>query len=193
MKSHNPKIKHRSGGKMKQPAVTPLIITATLVLTLLLGANAFALNFEVNEDQYPKDKSKWEEKKKATDQKKIDEQKAALGISQGPSPGMKCLENLSKEDAEKVKAERDRFLKATQDLRQEIMSKQLLIQSELVKPVTDVQKAITLQKELSALEADMDQKHLLHLLDIKKISPDAVSCMGMTRGDQGRGCPMKGK
>jgi hypothetical protein len=159
-----------------------------------LGASAFALNFEVNENQYPKDKSQWEENKKATEQKKIDEQKALLGISQSPpSPGMKCLENLSKEDAEKVKAERDKFLKATQDLRQEIMSKQLLIQSELVKPVTDVQKAIALQMELSALEADLDQKHLLHQLDIKKISPDAVACMGMHRGDRGKDCPMMGK
>lgn len=175
---------------MKQPAVKTLIVAVTLVLALSFGTSAFALNFEVNEDQYPKDKSKWEEKKKTAEQKKIDEQKAALGITQGPSPGMKCLENLSKEDMEKVKAERDKFLKATQDLRQEIMSKRLLIQSELVKPVTDVQKAMALQKELSALEAEMDQKSLLHQLDIKKISPDAVACMGMMRGDQGKDCPM---
>ena len=106
---------------------------------------------------------------------------------------MRCLENLSKEDTEKVKAERDKFSKATQDLRQEIMSKQLLIQSELVKPVTDLQKAIALQKELSALEAEMDQKSLLHQLDIKKISPDAGACMSMIRGEQGKGCPMMGK
>jgi len=178
---------------MKQPAVTSLIITATLILALSLGTSAFALNFEINEDQYPKDKGKFEEKKKVSEQKKIEEQKELLGISQSTSPGMKCMENLSKEDMEKVKAERDRFLKATQDLRQEIMSKQLLIQSELVKPATDVQKAITLQTELSALEAELDQKCLLHQLDIKIISPDAGACMSKMRGEQGRGCAMMGK
>jgi hypothetical protein len=189
MQFHNPKIKHRSGGEMKQPAVKTLIITATLVLALSLGTSAFALNFEINEDPYPKDKSNWEEKKKVSDQKKIEEQKALLGISQSASPAMKCLENLSREDTEKVKAERDKFLKTTQELRQEILSKQLLIQSELVKPATDLQKAIALQNELSVLEADLDQKYLLHLLDIKKISPDAVACMNMAGGARGKIVP----
>jgi zinc resistance-associated protein len=110
------------------------------------------------------------------------------------APGMQCLANLNKEDAEKVKAERDRFLKATQDLRQEIMSKELILQSELVKPATDIQKATALQKELSALEAELDQKRLLHLLEIKKISPDAAAgCMSKSRGDMGKGCPMMGR
>jgi hypothetical protein len=179
---------------MKQPAVKILIIAVSLVLTLSIGTSVFALNFEINDDQYPKDKSKWEEQKKAVEQKKIEEQREKLGIIQTPSPGMNCMANLNKEDAEKVKAERDKFLKSTQSLRQEIMSKELLLQSELVKPVTDIQKAMALQKELSDFEAELDQKHLLHLFEIKKISPDAAAaCMNKRRGGMGGGCPMTEK
>ena len=124
MQAYNPIIKHRSGGEMKQPAVKTLIIAVTLVLALSIGTSAFALNFEFNEDQYPKDKSKWEEQKKMADAEKNRRAESAARHYPGPaSPGMKCLENLSKEDMEKVKAERDKFLKATQNLRQEIMSK----------------------------------------------------------------------
>lgn len=179
---------------MKQPALKSLIVAVTLVFALSFGTSAVALNFEINEDHYPKDKSKYEEKKKVAEQKKIDELKTQLGHPQSATPGMSCMENLSKEDKEKVTAERDAFLKATQDLRQEILSKQLVIQSELVKPLTDVQKAMALQKELSAFEAELDQKKLLHLLEIKKISPDAAaSCMNKGGGGQARGCPMMGR
>lgn len=179
---------------MKRPAVKTLIITVSLVLTLLIGTSAFALNFEINEDAYPKDKSKWEDQKKVVDQKKIQEERERLGIAQPSSPGMNCMANLNKEDAEKVKAERDKFFKATQNLRQEIMSKELVLQSELVKPVTDVQKAMVLQKELSDFEAELDQKQLLHLLEIKKISPDAAAaCMNKGRSGMGGGCPMSGR
>jgi len=177
---------------MKRPAVRTLIIAVSLVLSLSIGTSAFALNFEFNEDAYPKDKGKWEEQKKNADQKKIQEQREKLGITQPPSSGMNCMANLNKEDAEKVKAERDKFLKATQNLRQEIMSKELVLQSELVKPVTDVQKAMALQKELSDFESELDQKRLTHLLEIKKISPDAAAaCMDKGRGGMGGGCPEK--
>lgn len=178
---------------MKQPALKSLAVAVTLVLVLIIGTSAFAMNFEINEDHLPKDKSKWEDKKRIAEQKKIAEQRALLGIPQGTAPGMNCMENLSKEDAEKVTAERDKFLKDTQNLRQEIMSKQLIIQSELVKPVTDVQKAMALQKELSAFQAELDQKQLLHLLEIKKISPDAAAACANKGGGQGRGCPMMGR
>lgn len=179
---------------MKRPAVAPLLIAITLVLTLSLASNVFALNFEFNEDQFPKDKAQREEQRKKIEEKKMAEQKANYIPQQQPPQGMNCMANLNKEDAEKVKVERDKFMKATQDLRQEILSKQLFLQSELVKPLTDIQKATSLQKELSALEADLNQKMLMHLLEVKKISPDAAAaCMKKSRGDHAGGCPMMGR
>jgi len=98
---------------------------------------------------------------------------------------MGCMGAISRQD----------IFKDTLVLRQDIKSKMLAVESELVKASPDAHRAMTLQKELSALKAQMAQKRLACLLEIKRIAPAAnIGClagcrrhmkMGMNEGPMG--------
>lgn len=79
--------------------------------------------------------------------------------------------NLTEEQVEQLKEARATFQEATQDLRMELKSKRLALQSELVKKEPDVKKAKTLQKEISALNAELAQLRIDQILEVKKIAP----------------------
>ncbi|MBW2409455.1 MAG: periplasmic heavy metal sensor [Deltaproteobacteria bacterium] len=81
--------------------------------------------------------------------------------------------NLSEEEIVALEKERMDFFKATEDLRGDIYSKQLELRGELVKGDADTQKAMKLQKEVSDLEAKMDQKRIGHMIKMRKLNPDA--------------------
>jgi Spy/CpxP family protein refolding chaperone len=81
--------------------------------------------------------------------------------------------DLSEEDIAALEKERKAFFQATEDLRQDIRSKTLALRSELVKKDPDVKKAQALQKELSDLQAKFDQKKVEHVIEMKKIYPNA--------------------
>ena len=83
------------------------------------------------------------------------------------------MADLSDDDVEMLKKERESFFKATEDFRQDIYTKELELKSELSKKTPDANKAIKLQKELSALEAKIDQRRIDHMIKIKKINPNA--------------------
>lgn len=120
----------------------------------------------------------------------------------------KCLENFTKEEAEKLKAECQKFHASTQNLRMEIMSKQLAVKSELAKPEPNADAAVALQKELSDLQAQLGEQRILHLIAMKAISPRAevwcqknggkrhgcagMGCQGFGK-TKGRGCPVMGE
>jgi len=63
----------------------------------------------------------------------------------------------------------------------DIFQKRLELRSELAKQTPDVQKAVKLQKELSELKAQFDQKRIDHRIKMKKINPN------VGRGFGGRG------
>ena len=72
------------------------------------------------------------------------------------------------------------------------------LRSELAQENPDPQKAAAIQKEISGLEAQFDQKRLEHRLEMRKISPNAGGgwMMGGGRGHHGRGmegCPGGGR
>ncbi len=105
----------------------------------------------------------------------------------GPGPG-NCgrgyTSDLSTEELAKVDEERNAFFKDTESLKQNMYQKNLELRSELAKENPDAGKASSLQKEISDLESQFDQKRLDHMLRMKKINPSA----GMRRSrSQSRG------
>jgi Spy/CpxP family protein refolding chaperone len=81
--------------------------------------------------------------------------------------------DLKNEDIRALEEERSAFLKATDGIRQNLYSKELELRNELYKENPDVSKAAALQKEISELESELDQKRIDHMIKIRKISPDA--------------------
>jgi Spy/CpxP family protein refolding chaperone len=113
------------------------------------------------------------------------------GMGRGMGHGMGWMADLSAEQLEKVKAERDAFRKATAELRQSIRQKHLELAAELAKPAPEAGKAQGLQREISGLEAQQDQKEIAHALAIRKIAPDAP--LGLRgHGPMGRHCGGRG-
>jgi len=94
----------------------------------------------------------------------------------GPSAG------LSDEEKAKLDTERQAFWDSTADLRRDIRQKKLELQIELNKSEIDGAKARAIQKELSDLRAQLDQKRLDHRMRIKEIDPDLGGGMGRFYG-----------
>jgi len=80
--------------------------------------------------------------------------------------------NLTDQEIKALETERNAFLKDTEGNRQQIYQKELDLKSELAKENPDAQKAAQLQKEISDLEAKLNQKLLDHVLRMRKISPN---------------------
>ena len=79
-----------------------------------------------------------------------------------------------------MEKERANFFETTKELRDDIYAKELELRSELARPDIDRAKAASLQKEISKLETQLDQKHLGHIINMEKINPNIVrGFMGM--------------
>ncbi len=85
----------------------------------------------------------------------------------GPNAG------LDKEQIEKMNQERDSFFKGTQSLRGDIHQKQLELRSEMAKQNPDADKVKNIQKEVSNLESEFDQKRIDHRLKMREIAPES--------------------
>ena len=112
-----------------------------------------------------------------------------MGYGDGYGPHMSGYDNwdnLSDEDAAKLDAAREKFLKATQDLRGRIDEKQFILQKELDKNDPDTSKVLKMQKALSGLKAEFDQKALSHQLEVNKLLPER-SVRGFYGEGRGRG------
>lgn len=119
------------------------------------------------------------------------------GWGEGPmgygGPGYRG--DMSDEDAAKLDQERQTFFEATSDLREKLYQKELELRSELAKPEPDAKKAAGLQKEISSLESELDQKRLEHQIQMRKDFPRSGSRgygygprgWGKGRGMYGRG------
>lgn len=102
-------------------------------------------------------------------------------------PGFGYWGEISQEDIQKLYKERSAFFEATKDLRGRLYQKGLELRSELAKQNPDVNKAATLQKEISELKAEFDQKRLNHFLNVRKISPEIGRGFGGGYGMMGPG------
>jgi zinc resistance-associated protein len=94
----------------------------------------------------------------------------------GPMAG-----NLSDNELIQMNKERSEFFKATENLRQDLYPKQLELRSELAKENPDSKRASSLQNDISKLQAHLDQKRIDHMIEMRKINPNAG------RGFMGRG------
>jgi zinc resistance-associated protein len=94
--------------------------------------------------------------------------------------------DLSDEDAAKLDQERQAFFEATSDLRENLYQKELELRSELAKPEPDAKKAAGIQKEISNLESELDQKRLDHRIKMRKDFPRS-GARGYGYGSRGRG------
>jgi zinc resistance-associated protein len=84
-------------------------------------------------------------------------------------PGYDLGENEIKE----MEKERDAFFQDTENLRRDVYTKELALRSELTKEDPDAQEAANLQKELSSLYSQLDEKRIEHMIKMRKISPNA--------------------
>jgi len=80
--------------------------------------------------------------------------------------------DMTDEQAEKIGKARADFLEATDTLRNDIYQKRLELRSELAKQDPDTGELKSIQKELSTLEADLDQKHLAYEIERNKVIPE---------------------
>ena len=107
-----------------------------------------------------------------------------MGFGRGMGRGFRgrgYAPELSEEEWKKLDEQRNTFFEATDDLRRKLYSKRLELESELAKKSPDTAKAVGLQKELSNFKAQIDQKRIGHLIEMRKINPNAG------RGFAGRG------
>ncbi len=93
--------------------------------------------------------------------------------------------NLSDEDRAKINAARDKFYDETRSLRRDIDDKAYDLNKEMDKASPDVNKVAELQKQISKLQTEFDQKAVQHRLEMRKLLPEDVQ--GSQRGYYGRG------
>ena len=87
--------------------------------------------------------------------------------------GQENMGNMSAEDMQKMRQERDAFLKETEGLRQNLYNKDLELRNELAKQNPDDRKVSNLQKEISQLKTQLYQKRDEHMVNMQKINPNA--------------------
>ena len=80
---------------------------------------------------------------------------------------------LNEKEILEMEKERDAFFQDNENLRRDIYAKELALRSELAKENTDASQAANLQKELSGLYSQLDQKRIEHMIKVRKISPNA--------------------
>ena len=96
------------------------------------------------------------------------------GWDRGPGSGRGwMMEELTDEQVKALEEERKAFWKESESIRQNLRVKKLELRAEMARENPDEKKALALQKEISLMKADMDQKRIEHQLKMQKISPYA--------------------
>ena len=101
--------------------------------------------------------------------------------------------DLSEEDYRKVEEQRKAFFEDTDKLRQDLHRKNLELESEFAKETPDAAKASAIQKDVSQLQADLDQKRIAHMLKMREINPNAGKGYHGRGYGRGMGGPGRGK
>jgi Spy/CpxP family protein refolding chaperone len=147
---------------VKHRHITRAVIAATTVIAIGLAVNAFA-GWGIGEGQGH-------------------HMRGYQGGSYGPGGG-----GLSQGQYQEMDAAQKKFYQETEALRNGMYQKQLALEAELARDKVDTNKASQLQKDLSKIRADMDQKRIAYMAEMKKINPDAGR--GYGRGMGARGGP----
>lgn len=113
---------------------------------------------------------------------------SGMGMGQGMGNRCPAMQNLSAEDMEKVNAERTAFWNALEPIRTQIREKHFALRTEMSKTPADSEKISALEKEITELRSQMDEKRVQFQANLKKISPELADCpMGGAGFMKGRG------
>jgi Spy/CpxP family protein refolding chaperone len=86
----------------------------------------------------------------------------------GPSYG----DELSQEEYRQFEQKREAFFEETRGLRESLFEKERALQDELSQSDPDAAKASRLQKKISDLQAELDQKRVDHMIEMRKLNPN---------------------
>jgi len=165
---NNIQLKRRKN--MKKNPVTKKVLVITLISLMVLGGTAFAY------------RQKGESNGKGSDCYQNGPYKGHGGYGYG-----QMMAGLSEEDQAKVNELRQKHFEAMAPLRSERESKRLALRSELAKQNPDAQVAVQLQEELSAINAELGRERIKHVIEMKKINPNAGGRGFMMGADDNRG------
>jgi len=90
------------------------------------------------------------------------------GGSGCPGYGGYMRGDLNDEEVQEMDQQRKAFYKANEDLKQNVYQKWLELESEFAKKTPDAKKAAGIQKEISDLQAQIDQNRVGHIIEMKK-------------------------
>ncbi len=83
------------------------------------------------------------------------------------------MENFSDDEIQEMSSQRNKFFKETENLRQDLYARQLELRSELAKEGPDSKRASNIQNDISKLQAQLNQKRIDHMVEMRKINPNA--------------------
>ena len=101
--------------------------------------------------------------------------------------------NLSDEEIDKLNQQRQTFFEDTREIRENLYQKGLELRSEMAKKDPDAKKAVSLQKEISDLESQLNQKRVEQRIKMQKENPEIFAGRGYGQGrgyGKGRGYGM---
>jgi Spy/CpxP family protein refolding chaperone len=119
------------------------------------------------------------------------------GGGNGPMDGDDCpgrrykagCGDLTAEEAAKTAEAREQFHSDTEELRLKIRQIRTEMRSEMTKDDPDDATVLDLQKQLSSVKAEFDQKRVKHHLEMRKLLPDKFKADAFGRGyGHGGGC-----
>ena len=87
--------------------------------------------------------------------------------------GNGSADQMSPESYKQFEQKREGFLRETQDIRTSLFEKERDLQNELAKDEPDMAQASRIQKEISDLQAQFDQKRIEHMVEMRKLNPNA--------------------
>lgn len=90
--------------------------------------------------------------------------------------------DLSDEEAAKLEASQKQFFEDTRELRGQIDEMQIAMRNEMSRDNPDRDKIFELQKQVSVMQSDFDQKALAHQLEVRQLLPDNYRVSGYGRG-----------
>jgi Spy/CpxP family protein refolding chaperone len=90
--------------------------------------------------------------------------------------------HLSDRDIAKLDASREKFYNDTRELRSKIDEKQGELNHAMNQDNPDQSKIFELQKQVSSLQSDFDQKVVAHRLEMRKLLPDNFRASGVDDG-----------
>ena len=83
------------------------------------------------------------------------------------------VDQLNPEETKQFEQKREAFFSETQDIRTSLFEKERELQNELAKDEPDMAQASQLQKEISDLQSQFDQKRIEHMVEMRKLNPNA--------------------